>query len=140
MKNTAFFSSCILGTALIIGSVVTTPTFAGERRDTSTGERGWLSLSQVHARLEAAGYRNIEKIEREHGGYEARATDANGSRVKVYVNPQSGEISDRHASGKRAQDTRGERTGNTAECNQRRCRDDLATPAAPALPTVKPGR
>ncbi|WP_353739902.1 PepSY domain-containing protein, partial [Accumulibacter sp.] len=38
-------------------------------------------MGQVHQKLEAAGYRNVEKIEREHGVYEARATDRNGVRV-----------------------------------------------------------
>lgn len=47
-----------------------------------------------YARLESAGYRNIEKIERESGSYEVKATDLAGRRIKLYVHPQTGEVID----------------------------------------------
>lgn len=49
----------------------------------------------MHARLESAGYRNIEKIERESGSYEIKAIDRNGQRVKLYVHSQTGEVMNR---------------------------------------------
>lgn len=140
MKRTTLFSSFALGTALAIGGAVQMSSSLagehGERSDVLAGDHRWLSIPQVHDQLEAAGYRNIEKIEREHGGYEARATDRGGARVRLSVNPQTGEIADRPSSGKRTKAGRDERAG--AECNQRRCRDDLpptggaARPATPA--------
>jgi hypothetical protein len=66
-------------------------------RAAPVAERQWLSIGQVHQKLEAAGFRNVEKIEREHGVYEARATDRNGERVKLYIHPQTGEVTERSA-------------------------------------------
>jgi hypothetical protein len=131
MKRSTFFSSFVLSTALLIGTAQPSPALAGERGDASLSDQRWLSIPQVHDKLEAAGYRNVEKIEREHGGYEVRATDRSGTRVKLTVNPQTGEIADRPTGGKRTKPARDQRAGQGAECNQRRCRDDLpATPAS----------
>lgn len=105
--------------------------FAGNDRSAADGER-WLSIPQIHAKLEAAGYRNIEKIEREHGSYEVKATDREGRRVKLYVNPQTGDIDDRHGS-RRDRFERSD-TRRSADCNERRCRDDLPQRAAPRQP------
>lgn len=118
--------------SLIAVGLFATASFAQDNRAVDNGERQWLSIPQVHAKLEAAGYRNIEKIERERGSYEAKAIDRNGARVKLYLHPQTGEIIDwreRSASrdkyGKR--DARDASSGqrNAADCNERRCRDDL---------------
>jgi hypothetical protein len=96
----------------------------------------WLPLGEVVRRLEDAGYRNIEKIEREHGLYEARATGRDGERVKLTVHPRTGEIA-RH--GARREGAL-ERDGRpmAPECTKRRCRDDR--PAAPGAPLPAPGR
>ncbi len=110
--------------ALLAGGWLLAPSFAGEGR---TGERAWLSIGQVHEKLEAAGYRSVEKIEREHGVYEARATDSNGARLKLSINPQTGEV----LSQKRKHDA-----PTSADCNKRRCRDDL--PVAQSLTSTKP--
>lgn len=122
MKLTPLLSTLVLGSALLA------PAFAADQRP-------WLGIPQIHEKLEAAGYRKIEKIEREHGGYEVRATDRNGARIKLYVNPQNGEISDRHGHGHGKREREADGAGSTrqrdsANCNQRRCRDDL--PASPA--------
>ncbi|MNW19315.1 hypothetical protein D3C71_2192530 [compost metagenome] len=43
--------------------------------------------------MEAAGYRNISEIERSSKhGYEVKAYDPQGQRVKLYVDPQSGAV------------------------------------------------
>ena len=126
----------VLGT-LAAGGVLLAPSFAADGRQVTPGERQWLSIPQLHDKLEAAGYRHIEKIERERGGYEVRATDRTGERVKLYVNPQTGEVSDQRGHGKRMRDGGDEGRRDSADCNKGRCRDDLpqkpatATPAAP---------
>lgn len=102
------------------------PSAAGDDRETG---RAWLTVAQVAERLEAAGYRNIEKIEREHGSYEARATGPDGRRVRLRLNPSTGEIEPRKTSDSRRDAVLAGRLG--AECSERRCRDDLA-PAQPA--------
>lgn len=134
--------SLALGAALIAGGALPAPSFAGEIRPAgSPAERQWLSIGQVNERLEAAGYRNIEKIEREHGVYEARATDRNGLRVKLHVNPQTGEVTDsrsreehrKHEKESASGESRARDAASSTDCTKRRCRDDLqaATPATP---------
>ena len=137
MKLSTILSSLALGSALAVGFAVSTPSVAGENRSAASAERQWLSIAQVHERLEAAGYRNIEKIEREHGGYEARATDRNGDRVKVHVNPQTGEAIDQRNSGKRIAVASDEGRRDSANCNKRRCRDDLPATSVNATPATR---
>ena len=108
---------------------------ADDTRSASTAKAGWLSIPEVHARLESIGYRHIEKIEREGGRYEAKATDQTGRRIKLYVSPQTGEILDqRQRDNKRSQYDGGDAKNsqrNSADCNERRCRDDLPQPGNP---------
>lgn len=143
MKRTTMISSIALAGAFALGGAMLAPSFAGEHRTAQSGERQWLSIPQVHAKLEAAGYRQIEKIERERGGYEARATDRQGERIKLHINPQTGEIIDRGSHGKRAKGAQGssdDSRRNSADCNERRCRDDLPQkpgPAASIAPAAK---
>lgn len=124
-------------TALALG-VFISPSFAQDNRPAGGNERQWLSIPQIHAKLEATGYRNIEKIEREHGSYEVKATDRNGERIKLYLNPQTGEVIDQRRS-----ETRRDRSDaangqrNSADCNKRRCRDDLPQPGIATPPTGK---
>jgi hypothetical protein len=129
-------SSFVLVSALAVGGGLLAPSFAAESRAAPAGERQWLTIPQVHQKLEAAGYRNIEKIERERGGYEARAIDRNGERIKLYVNPQTGELLDQRP-GKRATDGSAKSQRDTADCNQRRCRDDLPQSTANPAPVAK---
>lgn len=136
MKRSTMISSFALVGALAVGGGLLAPSFAGESRTAPAGEKQWLTIPQVHQKLEAAGYRNIEKIERERGGYEARATDRNGERVKLYVNPQTGELLDRR-SGKRATDGSDKQGRQAADCNERRCRDDLPPKAEVPAPATK---
>ncbi|NHC06202.1 PepSY domain-containing protein [Azonexus fungiphilus] len=99
----ALLAACSLGVA------------AGETRQPPAG--GWLPMSALVARLEAAGYRNIEEIEREHGHYEVRATDRQGLRGKFLFDARSGELLVPRPAGQAA--------GEARECSKRRCRDDL---------------
>lgn len=115
------------------------PSFAGDSPPAKyNAERPWLSIGQIHQKLEAAGYRNVEKIEREHGSYKVRASDRNGARVKLYVNPQTGEVIDRGQKPERASDDgRQNKTSSTTNCSKRRCRDDLPTSTGTASPVTK---
>lgn len=117
-----------------LGSALLMPAFADDKRNDTTPERQWLSIAQVAARLEAAGYRQIEKIERERGGYEARATNQAGERTKLYVNPQTGALTSQHGKARQGDAADGAGRQNSANCNERRCRDD--SPAKPATPTA----
>ncbi|MBI1888029.1 MAG: PepSY domain-containing protein [Nitrosomonadales bacterium] len=126
--------------SLIALGIFATSSFAQDNLPADSGSQ-WLSIPQIYNKLEAAGYRNVEKIERERGGYEIKATDRNGERVKLRLHPQTGEIIDqRQRSSKRDRyDGRDSSSGqrNSAECNERRCRDDLPQPGSAAAPTGK---
>jgi hypothetical protein len=117
----------IIGT-LLTAMAVTLPARASDHKAATT-EQPWLPIPQIYAKLEAAGYRNIEKIEREHGTYEVRATDRQGARVRLDVHPQTGAILER-GTRKLAPDSTERRQRPSAECNERRCRDDIPTKAA----------
>jgi hypothetical protein len=127
------FKTLIASAAL--GSALLMPAFADDKRNDTTPERQqWLSIAQIAARLEAAGYRQIEKIEREGGGYEARATNQAGERTKLYINPQTGALTSQHGKARKGGAADGAGGQDSANCNKRRCRDDL--PAKPATPTA----
>lgn len=137
MHNLSIVSRLLLTAGLFVGTLHSDPSFGQDHRFTSVIERQWLSIPQICEKLETAGYRHIEKIERERGSYEVRASDSSGRRVKLYVNPTTGEVFDRAAE-KRRRD-KGDRTMTNdrryrpGDCNERRCRDDLPSPA-PANP------
>lgn len=114
--------------ALLATVSFSTSSHAQDVRPAGVDRARWLSIPEVHARVESAGYRNIEKIERESGSYEVKATDPAGRRIKLYVHPQTGEVIDQHQ-----RDAKRERYDgnyakgtqrNSAGCNERRCRDD----------------
>lgn len=63
------------------------------KRESSRAAPSGLDLGQLLAKVEAAGYRAVRKIERERGEVEVSADDAQGQRVKLRLDPQSGAIS-----------------------------------------------
>ena len=130
------FSSLAIGAVLVAGSVMFAPSFAGESRDAraTLSDPQWLSIGQVHDRILTAGYRNVEKIERERGMYEARATDRSGVRVKIYINPQTGEVT---GTGQRQESRKHDSASSLADCNKRRCRDDLPPVTTNTSPAIK---
>ncbi|MCW9014574.1 MAG: PepSY domain-containing protein [Gammaproteobacteria bacterium] len=52
----------------------------------------WLKIPAIYNRVIAAGYGDINEIEREDRGYEVEARNANGDRVELYVDAVTGEI------------------------------------------------
>lgn len=51
-----------------------------------------LSIRDIYDRMEAAGYRDMREIEFSKGRYEVKARNAQGERVKLYVNASTGAI------------------------------------------------
>lgn len=126
--------------AIAVG-VFIAPSFAQDNRPVGSSQSQWLSIPQIHARLEAVGYHNVEKIERERGSYEVRATDRDGRRVKLYLNPLTGETI-----GQQRHETMRDKYGrsdsplglrDSVDCSKRRCRDDLPQPGVAITPTGK---
>lgn len=51
-----------------------------------------LTIRDAYDRVEAAGYRHIREIEWDDGRYEVKAQDAQGARVKLYLDGDTGAI------------------------------------------------
>ncbi len=62
------------------------------QRDSSQAAASGLDLGQLLAQVEAAGYRAVQKIEREHDEVKVRAEDAQGQRVQLRLHPQTGAV------------------------------------------------
>jgi len=97
MRTNTLIATLALGAGLLGGGALLVPAFALDKspaatQTTAPAEAGTLSLQQVQARLEADGYRDFEKIERERNKYEATVIDPQGRRVEVKVDARSGEI------------------------------------------------
>lgn len=135
MRTSILLSGLALGVSLAAGGIALSPAFA------QTAAVQDLPASRVQEKLTALGYRDIERIKRDHGAFEVRASDRNGERVKLYVDPQTGDIIDKRAKNQRrdARDQRGDDDGarNSADCTKRRCRDDLPRQNAAAPLTGK---
>lgn len=138
MKLTPQLTSSILGSALTLSSAWLSSAQASDSHVDTSATRGWLTIGQVYDRLEAAGYRDVEKIERERGGYEVRASNRQGERTKLTVNPQTGSIADRRAPSQRSNNTQETQPRSAADCNGRRCRDDLSPAVKPPGSTSTP--
>jgi len=120
-------------TALLATVFFSISSHAQDVRSGNADKARWLSIPEVHARLESAGYRNIEKIERESGSYEVKATDLAGRRIKLYVHPQTGEVIDQRQRDKYDSGYAKNSQRNSSDCNERRCRDDW-----PQTGTIQP--
>lgn len=140
MKISTALLSVALATGLLTAGVTVAPSFADDRRAPAT-EAQWLPLPKLLERLAAGGYRDIEKIERERGRYEVRATDRQGARVKLYLHPQSGELIDQRQERRwRERDVSSSDSrprDGSADCNKRRCRDDLPATGTTPPPAVR---
>jgi len=51
----------------------------------------WMSKSDVTAKTAEQGY-NVRRVKREDGCYEVYATNKDGKRMELYINPVSGKI------------------------------------------------
>jgi len=119
------FSVALLAGLLAAALMLSQPARADDDRGGS-----WLPIPRLIDKLEAAGYRNIEKIEREHGRYEVRATNRQGERSKLLLDARTGEFVGEQRAYERRDRREVRNTKSGTECNERRCRDDM--PAAPA--------
>lgn len=58
----------------------------------NTQTENWLKIPAIYNKVTAAGYSDINEIEREDNGYEIEARNAKGEKVELYVDPLNGEI------------------------------------------------
>ncbi len=93
MRATPLIAALALATGIAGAGVSLAPAFAQNGPATATqSQSAWMSIEQVVSKVQAAGYRDIEEIERDDNRYEVKATDAEGRRVELKLDPVSGEI------------------------------------------------
>lgn len=90
MRIVHLLSSFALGTAIVAGPMLPTA-FAQGTKPAAPAASG-MTMAQIHDRLVADGYRDIDKIEREHDAFEVKARDKSGARVKLVVDPSTGKV------------------------------------------------
>ena len=136
MRTSSLVSALVLAAGLIGGGVAVGPALAQSVKTAAAAEaRQAMSIPQVYEKLTALGYWNIDKIERDPSAFEVRANGANGDRLKLYVDARTGEIINSRLDGRRrGTDASGR---GSAECSERRCRDDLPQTGVAVPPAVK---
>jgi hypothetical protein len=92
MRTSRLFTVLAISAGLAGGTAFLAPAFSQSAKPEISYERTDLTISQVLVKLMATGYDNIDKIERERNAYEVRAIDKNGARIKLYVDPQTGDL------------------------------------------------
>lgn len=139
MRASSLLSAMTLSVGLAAGGAALAPAFAQAGKSAPGIEaRQGMSIPQIHEKLTALGYWNIDKIERDPGAFEVRANEKNGDRVKLYLDVRTGEIIDRRLEGRKRDlyDRHDRDVGkrNSVDCNERRCRDDLPRNGAASPP------
>lgn len=93
MKTSHTILAIVLSAATLGGAA-----FAASTTDTSaavtTQTDNWLTIPAIYEKVTAAGYHDISEIERERKGYEIKAISPSGERVKLFVDPVTGEVLD----------------------------------------------
>lgn len=92
MRTSRLFSILAISAGLIGGTALLSPAFSQNSTTAISYAQSDLTIAQVEVIMMAAGYGNIDKIERERDAFELNASDKNGARVKLYVDPQTGAI------------------------------------------------
>ena len=92
MRATTLIATLALTGGIIGAGAMFVPAFAQNAATATTTQANWMSMEQVQVKLEAAGYRAFEKFERDSNKYEVKATDAQGRRVELDVDPVTGDI------------------------------------------------
>ena len=128
MRSTYLFTASALAASLAVGGFVFAPAFGQDASaDARVEANARLSVAQVHERLSALGYKDIDEIDRDRGVYEVEAATSAGERVKLYVDAGSGELRTNSEARDRGGDSK--RMGRQADraapdSTGRRCRDD----------------
>jgi len=74
---------------LIVASLALSAIGTAAAQDRNAGQ---LNADQVKARIEAAGYTNVQNVRREGDHFDAKATDKNGKRVSLDVDAKTGAV------------------------------------------------
>jgi hypothetical protein len=116
-------SHAIFAIALTAATLGGTAIAAQPAADQASNKADWLAIPAIYEKVTAAGYSDISEIERERDGYEIKAYDSNGDRVKLFVDPVSGEVLDVKAKKDKSDKSRDERSSNKRDRNNERFND-----------------
>lgn len=86
------FAAGQCGTGGIAQAQAPTPAPAAAPTAATAPAAPQLSIRDIYDRMEAAGWRDMREIEFSKGRYEVKARNAQGERVKLYVNASSGAV------------------------------------------------
>jgi DMSO/TMAO reductase YedYZ molybdopterin-dependent catalytic subunit len=97
MRTSQWLSSLAAASVLAAGAAMLLPAVAQTAQapaaaPAATPPGATLTLLQVHNRLEAVGYRHIQKIETQRNGFEVYATNSDGQRVELDVDGATGQV------------------------------------------------
>ncbi|AMO36859.1 PepSY domain-containing protein [Thauera humireducens] len=92
MRATTLIATLALTGGLLGAGAVFMPAMAQTAGTSAATQASWLTMQQVQTKLEAAGYRDFEKIERDSDKYEVKATDPQGKRVELDIDPMTGDV------------------------------------------------
>ena len=90
MRATTLIATLALTAGIIGAGAAIAPAFA--QTTAPAAQSNWMSLKDVQTKLEAAGYTDFREIEREKNKYEVKATDPQGQRVELDVDPVTGDV------------------------------------------------
>ncbi len=80
------------GSALALGLAQAQTDTSAQPAQATTPATSPLTIRDIYDRVEAAGYHDVREIEWDSGRYEVKARNAQGERVKLYVNAHSGAV------------------------------------------------
>ena len=100
MRATTLIATLPLTGGLIGAGAAIAPAFAQTATPAATpaaattpaAQSNWLSIKDVLTKLEAAGYRDFREVEPDKDKYEVKATDPQGQRVELDVDPVTGDV------------------------------------------------
>ena len=92
MRATTLIATLALTGGILGASAALVPAFAQSTAVSPASQMEGLTMQQVLTKLEAAGYRDFEKIDRERNKYEVKATDAQGQRVELDLDLMTGDV------------------------------------------------
>lgn len=100
MRATTLIATLALTGGIIGAGAAIAPAFAQSAAPAATpaaatapaAQSNWMSPKDVQTKLEAAGYTDFREIEREKNKYEVKATDPQGQRVELDVDPVTGDV------------------------------------------------
>ena len=92
MRATTLIATLALTGGLLGAGAAFMPAMAQTSGTTATTQANWLTMQQVQTKLEAAGYRDFEKIERERDKLRGQGHRSAGTACRTRHRPVTGDV------------------------------------------------